>query len=86
MPVKLPKVFPRRKSSGNALEDADVPSDATPSEGFRLIPRDEVAERKQAAAEKPRFSRLSGSARPFTSPSQKARQQSFEDDSGASNR
>ena len=90
MPVKLPKVFPRRKSSGNALEDVDVPSDATPSEGFRLIPRDEAArlaaERKQAAAEKSRFSRLSGSARPFTSPSQKARQHSFEDDSGASNR
>jgi len=90
MPVKLPKVFPRRKSSGNALEDVDVPSDTTPSEGFRLIPRDEATERKQAAerrqAEKSRFSRLSGSARPFTSPSQKARQHSFEDDSGASNR
>ena len=88
MPVKLPKVFPRRKSSGNALEDVDVSSDATPSEGFRLIPRDEAArlaaERKQA--EKSRFSRLSGSARPFSSPSQKARQHSFEDDSGASNR
>lgn len=90
MPVKLPKVFPRRKSSSNALEDVDPPSDAAPTESFRLIPRDEAArlaaERKQAAAEKPKFGRLSGTPRPFTSPSQKARQQSFDEESGASNR
>ena len=35
MPIKLPKAFPRRKSSGNALEDYSTP--AEPS--FRVLER-----------------------------------------------
>jgi hypothetical protein len=85
MPLKnFAKAFPRRKSSGNALEDTDL----QPSEGFRVLSQNEVAERKQvqqAEKEKHKSGRFSGH-RPFASPAQRARQQSFEDDSGASNR
>lgn len=86
MPLKnfASKAFPRRKSSGNALDDFDQPS-----EGFRVMSQIEVAEKKieqQHAKERSKsISRLSA-VRPFASPAQKARQQSFEDDHGASNR
>jgi hypothetical protein len=85
MPLKTfaSKAFPRRKSSGNALEDLD-----NSSEGFRVLSQYEVAERKQERQEKERtksIGRLSA-VRPFASPAQKARQQSFDEDSGTSNR
>ena len=35
MPIKLPKGFPRRKSSGNALDEVQNP----PSSSFRVIER-----------------------------------------------
>ncbi|KAL9631023.1 MAG: hypothetical protein Q9164_006112 [Protoblastenia rupestris] len=35
MPIKLPKSFPRRKSSGNALEDVSTPSEPS----FRVLER-----------------------------------------------
>lgn len=75
---KIPKAFPRRRSSGNVLDETE------PHEGFRVLSQNEVIERK-VASESKKTSRLS-SVKTFTSPAQKARQQSFDEESGASNR
>ena len=41
MPIKIPKSFARRKTSGNVLEEVENP----PEPSFRVIERSEVASR-----------------------------------------
>lgn len=96
MPIKIPKGFPRRKSTGNALDDLDekdglgyVPAPAPPMAdpsteqgSFRVIPR------KQAAAQipaprKPKMEKAS-TWLTFGSPGSKGRD--LDDDSSLNNR
>ena len=78
--LKLPKAFQRRKSSGDALEQVDSPS--TPS--FRVIPREEVADRRSSGSLS--TTKRFDYTRAQTSPVRKGRHQSPEAVSLDSNR
>ncbi|KAF2185131.1 hypothetical protein K469DRAFT_577936 [Zopfia rhizophila CBS 207.26] len=92
----LGNIMGRRKSSGNAMEDvgAASPQDNSPAEptnsggGFRVLGRDEVQKAKQELAlkkqqqEKHKFGRFSG----FGASGNKARNQSFDEDSPSSSK
>ncbi|KAF2084235.1 hypothetical protein K490DRAFT_69017 [Saccharata proteae CBS 121410] len=77
MPSIFPKTFARRKSSANALEEFEKPTEST----FRVIPRNDSSKSPITdISQRPRASR------PISSPNQHGRQQSFDDELGPSNR